>query len=44
MWVRVMPATVVTSVAATNQRASWRIVLSAASTLRGARNVLSWIR
>ena len=39
MFVRVMSATTVTSVLAVSQRVNWRSVLSAASTLRGARNV-----
>ena len=39
MWLRVMPATTVTSVSAISQRANWRKQLSAASTLRGAKTV-----
>jgi hypothetical protein len=41
---RLMPATAVTLVAASSQRANWRSTLSAAATLRGARNVPSWPR
>jgi hypothetical protein len=39
-----MSATAATSVLATSQRANWRSVLSATSTLRGARKVVSWSR
>jgi hypothetical protein len=44
MWVRLMAATAVTSLEAISQRANWRSVMSATSTLLGARNVASCVR
>jgi len=39
-----MSPAITTSVLSMSQRVNWRSVLSAASTLRGAKKVVSWMR